>query len=537
MLTRHFTMRTTLGLTIGLMGLLGLVLALTTGEFYRHLALDNQRALLAQLMRRTVGDRLNQINAGVRDLGLMARRDRAIDLALRQRDRAAVTRQLESLRDRKITSDAAIAHAQLVFFDEKLKTVGASNAVGPVGSRIQAECPELLEQAGLRHGAERLQTISVMCVANHRPRYAVLAPIAGSRIEGYIEVVCDPAVIILSLEARLGLPVELSAGSGDVLYRSPDWPAPAAMANTLMASYTLSAPDGAPILTISALNNVRRLNMSLDGARFLVIAIAGSATLFGVLLAFIVLDKTALAPLRNLALQLRRLQKDKSHLGEQVVAGGIAEIRELARDFNVMTLELKRLYGTLEHMAFTDPLTRLPNRFRFHDILHEFTRFNAEAGHPFALLLMDLDRFKSVNDTFGHHVGDQLLREVSMRLRGGLRESDMITRLDDDTIARLDGKMVARLGGDEFAAILPSLGSTEDAAVVARKLLAVMQKPFFIDGHRLDIGISIGIAMSPEHGSDNDSLLRRADSAMYRAKYNQTGFALHEPIQDQASLV
>ncbi|MHB8455344.1 MAG: diguanylate cyclase domain-containing protein [Acidiferrobacterales bacterium] len=537
MLTRHFTMRTTLGLTIGLMGLLGLALALTTGEFYRRVALDNQRALLAQLMSRTVSDRLNQINAGVRDLGLMARRDRAFDLALRHRDPAAVTRQLEKLRNRKITSDAAIEHSQLVFFDEKLKTVGTSNGIGPVVSRIQAGCPELLEQAGRRHGAQRRQTISAMCLADHQPRYAVLAPIAGSRVDGYIEVVCHPAVIILSLEARLGLPVELRAGARDVLYRSPDWPAPEALANTLMASYTLSAPDGTRILTISALNNVRRLNERLDGARFLVIAIAGSVTLLGVLFAFIVLDKSALTPLQNLALQLRRLQKDKSHLGEQVVTGGIAEIRELARDFNVMTLELKRLYGTLEHMAFTDPLTRLPNRVLFHDILHEFTRLNAETKHPFALLLMDLDRFKSVNDRFGHHVGDQLLREVSMRLRGGLRESDMITRLDDHTIARLDGKMVARLGGDEFAAILPNLGSAEDASVVARKLLAVMQKPFFIDGHRLDVGISIGIAIYPEHGSDNDTLLRRADSAMYRAKYNQAGFALHEPIQDQASLV
>ncbi len=537
MLTRHFTMRTTLGLTIGLMGLLGLVLALTTGEFYRHLTLDNQRALLAQLIRIAVSDRLNQINAGARDLGVMAQHDRVFDLALRHRNRAAITRQLDSLRNRQFTSDAAIQHSQLVIFDEKLKAVGTSNGGGPVLSRIQTGCPELLEQAGRRGGAQRLQTISAMCLADHRPRYAVLAPIAGPRVDGYIEVICDPAVIIPPLEARLGLPVEFSSGPKEILYRSPAWPAPEAMANTLIASYTLSTPDGTRVLTISALNNVRRLNANLYGARFLVIAIAGSTTLLGVLFAFIVLDKTALTPLRNLALQLRRLQKDKSHLGEQVTAGGIAEVRELARDFNVMTLELSRLYNTLEHMAFTDPLTRLPNRFRFHDILHEFTRLNAETGHPFALLLMDLDRFKHVNDTFGHHVGDQLLREVSLRLRGGLRESDMITRLDDHTIARLHGKMVARLGGDEFAAILPSVGSAEDASVVARKLLAVMQKPFFIDGHRLDVGISIGIAMHPEHGNDNDILLRRADTAMYRAKSNQTGFALHEPIQDQASLV
>jgi len=536
-LRRHFTMRTTLGLTIGLMGMLGLVLALTTGEFYRRLALDNQRTLLVQLMRLTVNDRLHEVDARARELGLAIRDSHAFELAFGRRDRAAMTHQLDRLRIRQLAFDNTRALPRLIVLDAGFKTVSVSSGNRSATPHTPAECPELMKYARAHRGTDHLQIVSGMCLVDGQPRDAAMIPISGPQVEGYIEVVSSIAADLMLVGRKIGLPIKLSTGNGDVLYQSSDWPLPQAMGNALVASYTLTAPDSTPMLRISAMNNVEHLNADMHDALYIVMAVAGGTTLLGVLLAFIVLDKTALTPLRQLALQLRRVQKDRSHLGEQVSAGGIAEVKELAHDFNRMTSELKRLYGTLEHMAFTDPLTRLPNRVRFHDILREFTHLSARTNCSFALLLMDLDRFKNVNDTLGHHVGDQLLREVSARLRGGLRESDMITRLDDHTIARLDGKMVARLGGDEFAALLPCVGSAEDATVVARKLLTTMQEPFFIDGHRLDVGISIGIAMYPDHGGDNDTLLRRADAAMYHAKNNQCGFALHERIQDQASLV
>jgi diguanylate cyclase (GGDEF)-like protein len=201
-----------------------------------------------------------------------------------------------------------------------------------------------------------------------------------------------------------------------------------------------------------------------------------------------------------------------------------------------MTEELGRLYGSLEHMAFTDPLTNLPNRARFHDSLAESTRRHARKQAPFALLLMDLDRFKSVNDSLGHQVGDLLLQDVSLRLKSVLRESDTITRLVDDDAGSYGEKMVARLGGDEFAAILPGVTTLDTAASIARKLLTVMQAPFVIRGHRLSIGMSIGIALYPEHGEDIDVLMQRADAAMYSAKHSQSGFAFAETMQQEQLL-
>jgi diguanylate cyclase (GGDEF)-like protein len=260
----------------------------------------------------------------------------------------------------------------------------------------------------------------------------------------------------------------------------------------------------------------------------MVLAIA--ITLLGVFVALYILEKTTLQPLNNLARQLRRVGSNKDHLREQVESSGIAEIRELGEDFNQMARELDRLYGSLEHMAFTDPLTNLPNRARFRDSLEESVRQYTLARQPFALFLMDLDRFKAVNDTLGHQVGDLLLQEVSTRLRSVLRESDTVARLDNETILGLDGKMVARLGGDEFAAILPRVSSVDDANVVARKLLLTMQEPFLVRGHSISIGISIGIALYPQHGDDIDTLMQRADAAMYFAKNNQRGLAFPDTM-------
>jgi diguanylate cyclase (GGDEF)-like protein len=178
----------------------------------------------------------------------------------------------------------------------------------------------------------------------------------------------------------------------------------------------------------------------------------------------------------------------------------------------------KQAESALEHQALHDALTDLPNRVLLHDRLQQAIRA-AERDHTaVALLIMDLDRFKEVNDTFGHHTGDLLLEQLGERLGGVLRGSDTI----------------ARLGGDEFAVLLPT-ASVEDANHIAGRLREVLEEPFSLGGLQLEIDASIGIALSPEHGTDADTLLRRADVAMYIAKRNGSGHALYTAEQDQHS--
>jgi diguanylate cyclase (GGDEF)-like protein/PAS domain S-box-containing protein len=162
----------------------------------------------------------------------------------------------------------------------------------------------------------------------------------------------------------------------------------------------------------------------------------------------------------------------------------------------------KRAEEQIEFHAYHDVLTQLPNRRLFTDRLAQNITRSRRSGRPLAVFFIDLDRFKDVNDTLGHTAGDELLLEMSLRLRKCVREEDT----------------VARLGGDEFTMILSDLRNPEDAIQVAEKILKKVSEPIVIAGTPIEASASIGIALYPTDGSDVDSLLRNADSAMYRAK-------------------
>ncbi len=529
------SMRTTLGLTIGLMGLLALVLALATGEVYRRLTLDSQRGALADLAQLKASELLAELEQRSRDLGLALQSEPAFQHAFAARRSASLVRQLDSQFDQYFVSTGMINLEKLILYDATFNPIAVSSEGQRSIDAGEPVCPALIRRARARQGAERLQVMSELCRWRGQPYFSVLVPVGGLRAAGYMEVVSDPYHALLPIASQLGMPLKLSSVDRQALYKSPDWPPPDKMSKALVAEHVLHADSGEPVLRIAVMNDMEALVALLTHTRYLIMAIAGTVTLVAVLVAFVVLDKTALVPLQNLTRQLRLVPRNRAHLGEQVPVSGIREVRELGRDFNRMTSELKRLYETLAHMALTDALTGLPNRARFYEFLQQHAR--DAARHPFALLLMDLDRFKGVNDGLGHHVGDQLLQEVSARLEGVLRASDLVVRLDSHPAALMSGEMIARLGGDEFAAILPGVASEEAAATVAHKLLNAMKPPFIIDGHRFQIGMSVGGTLFPQHGDDELQLMRRADAAMYHAKNNRRGFTLYQSEQEQQRLL
>ncbi|GGA06453.1 GGDEF domain-containing protein [Okeania sp. KiyG1] len=157
---------------------------------------------------------------------------------------------------------------------------------------------------------------------------------------------------------------------------------------------------------------------------------------------------------------------------------------------------------TFKHQALHDPLTNLPNRALFDQKLSEALTYAAYHSETMAMMFLDLDRFKEVNDTFGHSVGDLLLQGVIQRLVSCLREVDLI----------------ARWGGDEFAIVLPQIRSRKDAGEIADRLVRALQPEFILEGHRIHVTVSIGIAVYPDDGLDSGTLLRNADRALYQAK-------------------
>ncbi|MGR9051788.1 MAG: bifunctional diguanylate cyclase/phosphodiesterase [Gammaproteobacteria bacterium] len=191
--------------------------------------------------------------------------------------------------------------------------------------------------------------------------------------------------------------------------------------------------------------------------------------------------------LSQIQLRDRELQKARDQLEDKVQA---------------RTLELTELARQLEHQAYHDTLTGLANRVTFDDHLRLAIDQARRTGQRLAVMFLDLDRFKIINDTLGHAIGDKLLMQVSQRLATCIRDSDTL----------------ARLGGDEFAVLLTQLRHDTDAAEVARKLTAAVAEPVLVDGYSLHVTTSIGISIFPEDGDGAETLVKNADTAMYRSK-------------------
>jgi diguanylate cyclase (GGDEF)-like protein/PAS domain S-box-containing protein len=195
----------------------------------------------------------------------------------------------------------------------------------------------------------------------------------------------------------------------------------------------------------------------------------------------------------------------------------IIEIVSVSRDIS----ERKRAEEQIEYQAYHDALTGLPNRRLFRDRLTVALAHARRTKRPVAVMFLDLDSFKVVNDTLGHSLGDELLKIIANRLSLGLREEDTI----------------ARMGGDEFTVLVANIKSEEDAPLIAQKLLDAVAQPLRVEGHELYITTSIGIALHPEDGDTAEALLKNADNAMYRAKETgRNSYQLCAPSVSQRSV-
>ncbi len=253
------------------------------------------------------------------------------------------------------------------------------------------------------------------------------------------------------------------------------------------------------------------------------------AGLFAVL-ALLVTAWAITGPVRRLTAGTRRLAA--GHLDARVSRGGASELDELAHAFNHMATELaeaERAVKTyqaeleqrveertlqLRHLAEHDPLTNLPNRRQLFHRLNDLLRGASRDGRHVAVLFLDLDNFKTVNDTLGHDFGDRVLTEIGQRLREIVGDSGFI----------------ARLGGDEFTLVFGHSGDPREVERRAAQLVEGFQRPLVIDRREVAVGVSCGVAMYPAHGRDATSLLRAADVALYRAKeLGRNRLCIHEP--------
>jgi diguanylate cyclase (GGDEF)-like protein len=224
--------------------------------------------------------------------------------------------------------------------------------------------------------------------------------------------------------------------------------------------------------------------------------------------------------LRPVALISRALKIEANGFQiETLPTANTLEARELIEAFEEMRKQVRIRQMELEHQAMHDGLTGLPNRILLRKMLDEAIKYAKESKTELALLMIDLDRFKEINDTLGHHMGDRVLREIGPRFRRELGKQDFL----------------ARLGGDEFAVLLTDTDA-EKVNDLAVRLSKTLDADFYLDGQKLWVGSSIGIALYPQHGINEQALLQRADVAMYLAKHKNLRYAVYDESQDEHSV-
>ncbi|MDH3309416.1 MAG: EAL domain-containing protein [Gammaproteobacteria bacterium] len=501
-----------IGMTV--VGLLGVFFLLASGISHRDVSMAQRQAVLGEQVKTRLIDLRRELEAESQRIALLASAEPGLLQSVKSGKTATIVRHLDQAFDRPGATSSRISLAKLQVLDQNLNTQASSGKGVPESLLEHTNCVNLRAVAAKRKGAEIQKPISSVCIAEKNIFHLLIQLLGESPASGFLLVATDMTPRLTAVDGLFNMPVRLTYPDGSLLYRSANWPRDDELKNFLFSEQPFGGVR--TIFQVSVSQDVRGAVDAWEQVEHKIIGSAIFALLLAGLLVWFILQKTAIKPLRMLVTQLRKARSDKNRLGEHVVVAGNTEVAELGSAFNSLTTQLKELYESLESLAFTDPLTKLPNRTLFHDRLEQAIEDAKRDYKPFALFLMDLDRFKDINDTLGHQVGDLLLQQVAARLRSKLRDIDT----------------VARMGGDEFAILLPAVNE-KHATMAARMLLQALRAPFQIEEQSLDIGASIGIALYPDHGVDANILIQRSDVAMYSAKHANSGHAFYDGNNDQ----
>src|SRR3989344_4958550 len=515
----QLSMRTSLIIAMTVMGLLSVFFVLETSRVWHEFAVDNQRASVNEQVRVWLANLRKHFDTESRQIVQLAKSDLDLMTAVRNENRQIASKRLDKLHQHPFFKTGESELVGLQALGQDFNQITATSAGSLENNLNQVPGQSLRTQASRRSGAERHKPVGGICIVDKEIHYEFIQPLGEDPRAGYLQITYNMLHDLAAAETALkGLSLKLTLADGKELYKSARWPKEnEATSGKLALEQTLNvyAPVKS-VLNVAVMADTESFYASLADTERTVMLTAAIAVLLVMLIVWFPLQGMTVKPLQKLVTHLRRVRADKIHLGEHIMTTGSTEIAELGAGFNDITTRLKELYGSLESLAFTDPLTKLPNRTLFHDKLQQAIEEARRDYKPFALFLMDLDRFKDINDTLGHQVGDMLLQQVAARLRSKLRDIDT----------------VARMGGDEFAILLPAVND-KHATMAARMLLQVLRAPFRIEEQSLDIGASIGIALYPDHGVDANILIQRADVAMYAAKHANSGHAFYDSTQDQ----
>ncbi len=513
----RISVRLILAGAIFIMGNLAMVLVYVSGEVYKQNLLVSQQQLIRNIVAVKLQDVQHRLHKEM-DVVVQRLSDRAYAHARSVGRRSSPGMNLyRGLRIGDLTSDTDSIRA--VFLYDNTLQHPLEIAGGHKGRALSASmCPRVRASGEKILASGYPDPRPVICVYQGWPYYVLFSRLGVGNRATYTQVVSDPVPLVSEALKSIHMSGEIVLRKGQVVYESPDWASRKDRDSVITVDAPIGVSTAGQAVRVKVMHDIAGTVRALQRTSYLVMIAAAAVTLITILFFMRVLQRTTLDPLTELALHVRKIREDRNQLARRVVATGNAEVYELAEGFNEMTTKLRGLYESLEKMAFMDTLTKLPNRALFNDRLEQAILSARRHKKPFVLAIMDLDRFKEINDTLGHQIGDSILQQVGLRLLNHLRESDT----------------VARLGGDEFALLLQATDE-EVATKLVKNVLEALKEPFDTGSRKIYIGASIGLAAYPNHGNSATALMQKADIAMYAAKRSKTGLAIYDAEFDSNS--
>ena len=492
-------------------------------ESNAHAAIRTELIIFERVFKRLLDQNAQKLTQGARLLAA----DYGFRQAISSNDRETIASALEN--------HAARIGASLTLLIGPDRVIKASTA---------GQTPQTLSQSivALVDHAEEAGSASRITLVDRRAYQLVVVPVKAPITIGWVAMAFPiDRRLVADMQDLSGLQVSVLSNSPDGSWSNDVSTLSPVDAAALARQMPDGVKDGAAVVTelemVSGEYTMRAVPLSRDANHTAVVVLQRSVseaiapyralqltllilTGVGILLAvagsFFTAHRIA-TPLKQLARIAERFGRG-DYQGEVTVKGD-DEIGALSNAFDSMRTGIVTREAEIGRLAYWDMLTNLPNRARFTVQLAEAINLAQQVHQPLCILMMDLDRFKHVNDVLGHTFGDALLRQVAERLKLQIRENR---------------DQVARLGGDEFAVLLPNMQLNEARAVAAR-ILKSLEVPISLEDQTVDLGAGIGIAGYPEHGTNAELLLSRAEIAMYVAKSTGNEAVIYDPAQDKGS--
>lgn len=519
-------------------------LILVAWQLFRGAALETQRQSLNESLQRESNRILDEL--GETSEAILHRIRASADFlqALQSQDFNGLEDVLNNKFQQYQESSDHVKLVQLYVYNKDYEVLSWSKKGPSPRNQFGLICQEILDQAKQHQVQNYNIGVSGLCQWRERAYFSLIMPVDENQSDGFLILIADPLQTMVLLEQYLHLPFKITQKSGEVIYRSNDWYISKDGRDFVEVKHWLVGAAGKQLVEISIQHDLVQFNESISYSRNLVIVISAIVTLLVLVFVLWWVQRSTVGPIRQLTRHTHKIRQDMRQLGKEVELSGSDELTELVNGFNEMSYELSQAYEQYESLAFTDQLTELPNRALFLDRLKQMILLSSRKSEKFSVMLLDLDGFKEVNDTLGHHIGDELLKHIAFRLQGSLRASSTIARVADEshsgdsvqTAPDEEETTIARLGGDEYAILLPNLSGVDGAISVAKRVTEVLEPPAEIDGNLIVVAGTLGIAMFPEHGDNAETLLRRADVALYVAKHIQNDFSVYDPAYDRHSV-